>query len=109
MSSWARAAILLLPMLFMPSSTMAMPEGVAALGRPATDNEVVAWDIDVRPDFAGLPPGTCVVTRVELAPFDVCVRKFQIRVGPEEDRILCVCTKAVALIICLYQMSIHCL
>ena len=58
MSSWARAAILLLPMLFMPSSTMAMPEGVAALGRPATDNEVVAWDIDVRPDFAGLPPGS---------------------------------------------------
>ena len=58
MSSWARAAILLLPMLCMPSSTMAMPEGVAALGRPATDNEVVAWDIDVRPDFAGLPPGS---------------------------------------------------
>ena len=58
MSSWARAAVLLLPMLFVPSSTMAMPEGVAALGRPATDNEVVAWDIDVRPDFAGLPPGS---------------------------------------------------
>ena len=42
--------------------------------------------------LAGLPPGTCVVPRVELAPFDVCVRKFQIRVGPERDRILCVCT-----------------
>jgi len=28
-----------------------------ALGRPATPAEVTAWDIDVRPDFAGLPPG----------------------------------------------------
>lgn len=28
------------------------------LGRPATDQEVAAWDIDVRPDFAGLPDGS---------------------------------------------------
>ncbi len=27
------------------------------LGRPATPAEVKAWDIDVRPDFTGLPPG----------------------------------------------------
>ncbi len=27
------------------------------IGRPATVNEVKAWDIDVRPDFKGLPPG----------------------------------------------------
>jgi S-disulfanyl-L-cysteine oxidoreductase SoxD len=26
-------------------------------GRPATDAEIRAWDIDVRPDGAGLPPG----------------------------------------------------
>ena len=30
-------------------------EGV---GRDATDAEVAAWDIDVRPDFKGLPPGS---------------------------------------------------
>jgi cytochrome c len=35
-----------------------MPEGVANLGRPATDGEVAAWDIDVRPDFVGLPSGS---------------------------------------------------
>jgi cytochrome c len=35
-----------------------MPEGVADLGRPATDGEVAAWDIDVRPDFVGLPSGS---------------------------------------------------
>ncbi len=27
------------------------------IGRPATPKEVAAWDIDVRPDFKGLPPG----------------------------------------------------
>ncbi len=26
-------------------------------GRPATPEEIVAWDIDVRPDGTGLPPG----------------------------------------------------
>ena len=27
------------------------------IGRPATDSEIAAWDIDVRPDGAGLPRG----------------------------------------------------
>ena len=27
------------------------------VGRPATPAEIAAWDIDVRPDFKGLPPG----------------------------------------------------
>ena len=27
------------------------------LGRPATRAEIQAWDIDVRPDFKGLPAG----------------------------------------------------
>jgi len=29
----------------------------AAIGRPATQSEIKAWDIDVRADFKGLPPG----------------------------------------------------
>jgi cytochrome c len=28
------------------------------IGRPATSAEIAAWDIDVRPDFKGLPPGS---------------------------------------------------
>jgi len=28
------------------------------VGRDATPKEVAAWDIDVRPDFKGLPPGS---------------------------------------------------
>lgn len=33
------------------------------VGRPATDKEVAAWDIDVRPDFKGLPTGSGSVSR----------------------------------------------
>jgi cytochrome c len=37
----------------------AEPRGpFAGLGRPATEAELAAWDIDVGPDFAGLPPGS---------------------------------------------------
>ncbi|MEZ5740181.1 MAG: hypothetical protein R3E68_12490 [Burkholderiaceae bacterium] len=32
-------------------------KALAALGRVATKDEVKAWDIDVRPDMTGLPPG----------------------------------------------------
>ncbi|MFM7704742.1 MAG: c-type cytochrome, partial [Rubrivivax sp.] len=33
------------------------------IGRPATPAEIAAWDIDVRPDFKGLPPGSGTVSR----------------------------------------------
>ncbi len=33
------------------------------IGRLATANEVKAWDIDVRPDFKGLPPGSGSVSQ----------------------------------------------
>jgi S-disulfanyl-L-cysteine oxidoreductase SoxD len=35
------------------------------IGRPATPAEVKAWDIDVRPDFKGLPPGKGSVVQGE--------------------------------------------
>jgi S-disulfanyl-L-cysteine oxidoreductase SoxD len=35
------------------------------IGRPATQTEVKAWDIDVRPDFKGLPPGKGSVVQGE--------------------------------------------
>ena len=42
------------------SSTWALAQSTAypGVGRPATPKEVAAWDIDVRPDFKGLPPGS---------------------------------------------------
>ncbi|MFA7665129.1 MAG: c-type cytochrome [Burkholderiaceae bacterium] len=36
----------------------AQPKPWADIGRPATPNEIKAWDIDVRADFTGLPPGS---------------------------------------------------
>ena len=35
----------------------------AGIGRPATSPEVAAWDIDVRPDFKGLPAGAGSVSQ----------------------------------------------
>ena len=35
----------------------------AGIGRAATPAEMAAWDIDVRPDFKGLPPGPGTVAQ----------------------------------------------
>ena len=58
MSSWVKAVVLWLCAMVMTPWTQALPEGLDGLGRPATEGEVAAWDIDVRPDFVGLPPGS---------------------------------------------------
>ena len=42
------------------------------LGRPATENEVVAWDIDIRPDGSGLPIGSGSVLIGEEVYTDNC-------------------------------------
>ena len=41
----------------------AQPAQYAGIGRPATPAEIAAWDIDVRPDFKGLPPGSGSVAK----------------------------------------------
>ncbi|WP_028601716.1 c-type cytochrome [Ottowia thiooxydans] len=38
-------------------------ERFPGIGRAATPKEVAAWDIDVRPDFKGLPPGSGTVEK----------------------------------------------
>lgn len=40
------------------SASPAAAPGYPGIGRPATAKELAAWDIDVRPDFKGLPPGS---------------------------------------------------
>ena len=56
MSSWRDAvAAVLIAAGAMPALAA---ERFPGLGRPATAAEVAAWDIDVRPDFKGLPPGS---------------------------------------------------
>lgn len=44
----------------------------SGVGRDATDAEVKAWDIDVRPDFKGLPPGSGSVSDGETLWVDKC-------------------------------------
>jgi len=65
------AALLLTPVLAPAQQAKPAPAKVAAaaapnpaaelfpgIGRPATPAELAAWDIDVRPDFKGLPKGS---------------------------------------------------
>ena len=46
-------------------SAFAQPKPWHSIGRDATPAEVKAWDIDVRPDFKGLPKGSGSVTKGE--------------------------------------------
>ena len=52
------AACVALQLCFSNVSAAEMAAGVDQIGRPATEAELAAWDIDVRPDFQGLPPGS---------------------------------------------------
>ena len=56
MSRFIKASVALLGMAALSAAIAAPP--YTNVGRPATDKEVAAWDIDVRPDFKGLPKGS---------------------------------------------------
>ncbi len=61
--SWLPCSILAFTTLFAATTTAQTKfEGI---GRPATVAEVKAWDIDVRPDFKGLPTGKGSVVQGE--------------------------------------------
>ncbi|EKF17371.1 sulfite oxidase cytochrome subunit [Nitratireductor pacificus pht-3B] len=55
-----------------PETTAQGTHGVLHLGRPATEAEVAAWDIDVRPDGLGLPEGRGTVTDGEALYSEQC-------------------------------------
>lgn len=60
------------------------PEGGFGLGRPALEEEIAAWDIDVRPDGLGLPEGAGDVwtgEEVFVAKCAVCHGDFGEAVG----------------------------
>ena len=56
MSSFRKHLIFAL-LLCAAASTQAQTNPYAGIGRVATQAELAAWDIDVRPDFKGLPKG----------------------------------------------------
>lgn len=68
MSKFPSFAAVLALMVF-SGSAIAEPLG---LGRLATPDEVAAWDIDIRPDGAGLPPGRGDVETGEELFADQC-------------------------------------
>ncbi len=77
MCSWAsagRGALLLCLGLAAGLAVQAAePAGpFPGVGRPATAVEVAAWDIDVGPDFAGLPPGSGSVMEGEELWIEKC-------------------------------------
>jgi cytochrome c len=53
----------LLLLISFPVAASAQPGGYAGIGQTALPEEIQAWDIDVRPDFQGLPPGSGSVER----------------------------------------------
>jgi S-disulfanyl-L-cysteine oxidoreductase SoxD len=60
--SRSAAALLLAGTAFVAAAT-AQNARYPGIGRAATAAEVAAWDIDVRPDFLGLPPGRGTVAQ----------------------------------------------
>lgn len=56
-----------------PSADAPLPaHGVFHLGRKATTDEIAAWDIDIRPDGKGLPPGRGTVAQGEEIFAEAC-------------------------------------
>ncbi len=55
--------ILTAVLLFATVGAFAQSVAYPGIGRPATTKEVAAWDIDVRPDFKGLPAGSGSVSQ----------------------------------------------
>ncbi len=60
----ASLSVSLVSLLALPSPAVAA-DNYARIGRKATPSEIAAWDIDVRPDFAGLPAGSGSVVQGE--------------------------------------------
>lgn len=58
MSSFRRLATLALSSALTLAAGAAAAQALPGIGRPATPQEIAAWDIDVRPDFKGLPRGS---------------------------------------------------
>jgi S-disulfanyl-L-cysteine oxidoreductase SoxD len=61
MFSWRDVTLLLA--LFTAGAAAAQADRYPGIGRGATASEIAAWDIDVRPDFKGLPPGAGSVAK----------------------------------------------
>ena len=57
MFKWVSLFLVLLPLLAAAQTAKFQTAQFQGIGRTATPQEIKAWDIDVRPDFKGLPKG----------------------------------------------------
>jgi cytochrome c len=71
MSKFFKTTLLLASALALAAPAFALDD-FKGLGRAATPAEIKAWDIDVRPDFAGLPKGSGSVDRGQTVWEDKC-------------------------------------
>ncbi len=62
MSSWLKS-IAAMGLVLLAGAAAAQNAKYPGVGREATPKEVAKWDIDVRPDFKGLPPGSGSVAK----------------------------------------------
>ncbi len=65
-------ALLIPALLCLSTSVVAEPPPWSKIGRTATTDEIAAWDIDVRADFAGLPNGQGSALQGEQIWIDKC-------------------------------------
>lgn len=70
--SFAAAATLAFAVSAASADADAPTPGGFNLGRPATPDEIAAWDIDVRPDGVGLPEGKGTVAQGETIYVERC-------------------------------------
>lgn len=70
MFAWAKAATVAVGLCLIAGTAAAGDK--YGLGRPATAEEIAGWDMDVRPDGTGLPPGSGTVVRGEEIYLERC-------------------------------------
>ena len=70
--SMSRYPSLLIACLMLVLSAQAKEPGYYNYGKPASAEEIAGWDIDIRPDGAGLPPGGGTVEEGEWLYEDQC-------------------------------------
>ena len=66
MFKWVSLFLVLLPLLAAAQTVKFQTAQFQGIGRTATPQEIKAWDIDVRPDFKGLPKGQGSVKQGEV-------------------------------------------
>ena len=71
MSAWARSAVAAALMTGLVAGA-AVAAGKYGLGEPATQEQIAGWDIDVRPDGKGLPPGQGTAEDGESLYYEKC-------------------------------------